>query len=63
MGEEAKLIARLRINQRILIVRGHRVMLDRDLAELYKVTTSRLNEQVKRNADRSRGLHVPAYGG
>ena len=37
---------------RILIVRGQRVMLDSDLAELYEVETRRLNEQVKRNASR-----------
>ena len=36
----------------IHIVRGHRVMLDGDLAALYGVTTKRLNEQVKRNLDR-----------
>ncbi len=36
----------------ILIVRGHRVMLDADLARLYAVSTSRLNEQVRRNQAR-----------
>ena len=36
----------------ILTIRGHRVILDSDLAALYGVTTSRLNEQVRRNADR-----------
>lgn len=36
----------------ILTLRGHKVMLDADLAELYGVPTKRLNEQVKRNADR-----------
>ena len=40
------------IETRIRLIRGHRVMLDRDLAELYGVTTKRLNEQVKRNRDR-----------
>ena len=40
------------IERRILLVRGHKVMLDRDLAELYGVTTKRLNEQVRRNRDR-----------
>ena len=33
-------------------MRGHRVMLDEDLAEIYGVSTSRLNEQVTRNNDR-----------
>jgi hypothetical protein len=33
-------------------IRGERVILDSDLARIYGVTTKRLNEQVKRNADR-----------
>jgi len=37
---------------RILEIRGQRVLLDSDLAALYGVTTKRLNEQVRRNADR-----------
>jgi hypothetical protein len=41
-----------RIGSRILLVRGQKVLLDTDLATLYGVTTGRLNEQVKRNADR-----------
>ena len=40
------------IQQRIFIIRGHRVMIDADLAVLYSVTTKRLNEQVKRNLKR-----------
>ncbi len=40
------------ISSRIYLIRGHKVMLDRDLAELYGVTTKRLNEQVRRNRDR-----------
>jgi hypothetical protein len=36
----------------ILVLRGHRVLLDSQLAALYGVTTKRLNEQVKRNARR-----------
>ena len=40
------------IATRILFVRGHKVMLDDDLARLYGVPTKRLNEQVKRNAAR-----------
>lgn len=34
---------------RLYIIRGKRVMLDADLAEIYGYTTKRLNEQVKRN--------------
>ena len=37
---------------RILVVRGKRVVLDRDLADLYGVSTKRLNEQVRRNQKR-----------
>jgi len=40
------------IVNRIYVFRGIRVMLDRDLAELYQVETRRLNEQVKRNLNR-----------
>ena len=41
-----------RVADRILSIRGHRVMVDTDLAEVYGVPTKRLNEQVKRNAER-----------
>jgi hypothetical protein len=37
---------------RILLLRGLRVMIDADLAELYGVTTAQLNQQVRRNQDR-----------
>ena len=40
------------IGQRILFIRGRRVLLDADLARVYGVTTKRLNEQVKRNRAR-----------
>lgn len=40
------------LEKRILLIRGHRVMLDRDLASIYGVSTGRLNEQVKRNRRR-----------
>jgi hypothetical protein len=41
-----------RIEKAILLVRGHKVMLDRDLAALYGVETRALNQAVKRNRDR-----------
>src|SRR6267142_1080899 len=41
-----------RIGSRILLVRGHKVLLDADLAALYGVSTKRFNEQVRRNAAR-----------
>ena len=40
------------IENRIFIIKGTKVMIDRDLAELYGVSTKRLNEQVKRNIKR-----------
>jgi len=40
------------ISRRILTIRGRRVMLDTDLAELYGVTTGALNQAIKRNAER-----------
>jgi phage regulator Rha-like protein len=40
------------IQEAILLIRGKRVMLDADLAQLYGVSTKRLNEQVKRNRNR-----------
>jgi hypothetical protein len=36
----------------IVIVHGQRVILDADLARIYGVPTRRLNEQIRRNADR-----------
>ena len=40
------------IERRIYLIRGHKVMLDVDLATLYGVTTKRLNQQVNRNRRR-----------
>jgi hypothetical protein len=40
------------IQNKIYEIRGQRVMLDRDLAELYQVTTGNLNKAVKRNIRR-----------
>ena len=45
-------IKTVHIVERIYLIRGHKVMLDADLAALYGVTTKRLNEQVKRNRAR-----------
>jgi len=55
MGEKkqaAALVAIDAITNRILVIRGQKVMLDVDLAGLYGVTTKRLNEQMRRNLDR-----------
>ena len=40
------------IQSKIYEIRGQKVMLDRDLAELYQVETRVLNQAVKRNIDR-----------
>ncbi len=40
------------IAQAILLIRGQKIIIDADLAELYGVVTKRLNEQVKRNISR-----------
>ena len=54
MGKQTEVVpfGETDIQARILTVRGVQVMLDRDLAELYGVDVKRLNEQVKRNAER-----------
>ena len=44
-----------RIEGKIFMIRSQKVMLDKDLAELYGVTTKRLNEAVKRNRGRFPG--------
>jgi len=46
------LVSVQRIEKKILLLRGHNVMLDMDLAELYGVATKALNQAVKRNARR-----------
>ena len=38
--------------EKIYVIRGLKVMLDRDLGELYEVETKRLKESVRRNRDR-----------
>ncbi|SMD46370.1 ORF6N domain-containing protein [Aquiflexum balticum DSM 16537] len=47
-----ELINQEHIENKIFTIRNKQVMLDNDLAELYQVSTGRLNEQVKRNNDR-----------
>jgi len=41
-----------RIERAILVLRGHKVMLDTDLAALYDVPVKALNQAVKRNLER-----------
>ena len=52
MVGKKSLIVTESIETRILVIRGQKVMLDADLAELYGVETKRLNEQVRRNGER-----------
>lgn len=40
------------IENKILLIRGEKVMLDADIADLYGVATKRLNEQIRRNSDK-----------
>ena len=40
------------IEQKILVIRGEKIMIDADLAELYGVTTKTLNQAVRRNEAR-----------
>jgi hypothetical protein len=52
MNESTSIIPVERVDRSILVIRGQKVMLDADLAELYGVPTKALNQAVKRNADR-----------
>ncbi len=51
MAKTAIVVAR-KVDSRIFVLRGQRVILDMDLAELYGVQVRHLNQQVKRNAKR-----------
>ncbi len=52
MGEKKPIIPEEVVMRKIFVLRDQRIMLDRDLAELYDVEPRRLREQVKRNQDR-----------
>jgi hypothetical protein len=52
MPNKTDLIPGANIENKILLIRGQKVMLDSDLAALYGVTTFNLNKAVKRNLDR-----------
>ena len=49
---KVKLLPSDAIEHKILLIRNHKVIIDADMAEIYGVTTKRLNEQVKRNKKR-----------
>jgi len=52
MHKDVALVPSERIERSILLIRGQKVMLDRDLAQLYGVETRVLNQAVRRNIDR-----------
>ena len=52
MDKDLALVPPERIERSILLIRGQKVMLDRDLAQLYGVETRALNQAVRRNIDR-----------
>lgn len=52
MSRADSILVTTRIESKIFVVRGHRIMLDNDLAVLYGVTTAALNQAVTRNCDR-----------
>jgi len=52
MSEKKAMVPVGKIEQRILLIRDEKVIVDADLAEFYGVPTKRLNEQIKRNKDR-----------
>ena len=52
MPATADIVPAERIQSRILVLRGQRVLLDADLAAIYEVPTSQLNQAVKRNGSR-----------
>ncbi|MCX6180375.1 MAG: ORF6N domain-containing protein [Bacteroidetes bacterium] len=50
--QQGSILLEEKIMDKIYLIRGHKVMLDVDLAELYGVETKQLKRQVKRNVDR-----------
>ena len=51
MKRKRSVISRIPLEKRILTVRGEKVILDSDLAEVYGVSTKALNQAVKRNSE------------
>ena len=51
MGKTALTVSR-KVDSKIILLRGQKVIMDADLAELYGVTVKRLNQQIRRNARR-----------
>jgi len=49
MNQSVAALSPLALAGRIVVIRGQRVLLDADLAQLYEVETKRFNQQIKRN--------------
>ena len=60
--KEKVIVLTRRVESRIVVMRGRKVILDADLAKLYGVEVKRLNQQVKRNAERFPGDFVFRVG-
>ena len=52
MAKKAIAVAAKQIEQKIFLIRGEKVILDRDLADLYQVETKQLKRAVRRNMER-----------
>jgi hypothetical protein len=52
MAEQNLMVLTRRVESKIRVMRGRKVIFDSDLAELYGVAVKRLNQQVKRNTER-----------
>lgn len=52
MSKTKAIVSQVKIEERILLIRGEKVIIDADLAGFYGIPTKRLNEQVKRNKKR-----------
>lgn len=50
--DKVHIIAHEAVESMIVVIRGQKVMIDHDLAELYEVETKNLNRQVRRNTER-----------
>ena len=51
-GTEVAIVSEENIHEKIYVIRGQKVMLDFELAEIYGYTTTRFNEQVKNNIEK-----------
>lgn len=58
MAKQNLTVLTRRVESKILVMKGRKVILDSDLAELYGVAVKRLNQQVKRNSERFPGDFV-----